>query len=624
MAPNTGASGEGPDRFQLLVDALEEFAIFTLDPSGIVVSWNSGAKRIKGFQANEIIGQHFSTFYTAEDIEAGKPERGLAISNSDGSYRDEGWRVRKDGSTFWANVVISAIRDGGGQLVGFAKVTRDESDRRAVLEAAQRASCEALRANAAKNVFLSRMSHELRTPLNAILGFGQLLEMDDLGAEQRDSVHHIITAGDHLLELIDEVLDIAQMESGELRLSLEPVDATDVMNEAIAMLRPLADQRGIRIVVTAPGQRVYVQADRRRFRQALVNLLANAVKYNRSEGRVTIVSECLPAGRLRMTFTDTGLGIAEGDLTKLFQPFERLSAERSTIEGTGLGLALTRNLMTAMNGEVGAASRLGEGSSFWIELATTVTPPGDRRKKVRPPVDESKQASTEQRTILYVEDNLSNIMLFERLMTHRPYVTLMVAQRGRRALELAIEHRPDLILVDLHLPDISGEQVVLRLRGDPLTATTPIIVLSADAIADKSRQLLSLGATAFMPKPFDIPLLLGMIDDLSTCGQSEPSGVRWPRRTDRDGAAGAPAPTTASGEPGRPGRAAIAEFVHDINNLLGVILTYESLLSDAATDWTSTADLGEIHRATERAMEMAKSLLNDSSWATGMSPPPPA
>lgn len=623
MAPNNGAPEEGPDRFQLLVDAVEEYAIFTLDPSGIVVSWNSGAQRIKGFQANEIIGQHFSTFYTAEDIAAGKPDRELAIANSDGSYRDEGWRVRKDGSTFWANIVISAIRDGDRQLVGFAKVTRDESDRRAVLEAAQRASCEALRANAAKNVFLSRMSHELRTPLNAILGFGQLLEMDDLGAEQRDSVHHIITAGDHLLELIDEVLDIAQMESGELRLSLEPVDAIDVMNEAIAMLRPLADQRGIRIVVTTPDQRVYVQADRQRFRQVLVNLLANAVKYNRSEGQVTIVSECLPAGRLRMTFTDTGLGIAEGDLTKLFQPFERLSAERSTIEGTGLGLALTRNLMTAMRGEVGAASCLGEGSSFWIELATTVTPPGDRRKKVRPPVDESKQASTEQRTVLYVEDNLSNIRLFERLMTHRPYVTLIVAQRGRRALELAIEHRPDLILVDLHLPDISGEQVVLGLRGDPLTATTPIVVLSADATADKSRQLLSLGATAFMPKPFDIPLLLGMIDDLSTRGQSEPSGVRWPRRTDRCGAAGEPAPTTASGEPGCPERAAIAEFAHDINNLLGVILTYETLLSDAATDWTTTADLSEIHRATERAMEMAKSLLNDSSSAT-VSPPSPA
>jgi signal transduction histidine kinase len=303
----------------------------------------------------------------------------LAVATATGQFKGEGWRLRHGGSPFWANVVITALRDTEGELIGFAKVTRDMSDRRDAeqkVAEAYRAEAAALhQADLAKNQFLSRVSHELRTPLNAILGFGQLLQLEGPGAEQVESIDEIMNAGRHLLELINDVLDITQVESGDLDLTLEPIDIAAAVHDVVQLLTPFAAARGI--VVTAPSPHhdgIDVLADRRRLKQVLMNLLFNAIKYNDEGGTVRITFETRPTGQVVLSITDSGPGIDEDKLTLIFAPFERLDAARSNIEGTGLGLALSRRLVEAMGGVIGVESIRDEGSTFWVELPSVTTP----------------------------------------------------------------------------------------------------------------------------------------------------------------------------------------------------------------------------------------------------------
>ena len=283
--------------------------------------------------------------------------------------------------------------------------------------------------------------------------------------------------------------------------------------QTVGMLAPLADQRGITIVVDDSGMDSHVFADHQRFKQVLVNILSNALKYNRTYGNVRIECEVTAEARLLMSVSDTGIGIAERDLDRLFQPFERLSAEQSNIEGTGLGLALTKRLMTEMGGEVGVRSSIGEGSSFWLELPIVAAAfrrrPGDATHGCRQAADLAWR-----KTVLYVEDNLSNVRLLEQILARRPEVKLLVAMQGQIGLDMARMHLPDLILLDLHLPDLSGEDVLRRLRADTRTATTKVVVLSADATNDQPKRLISLGASDYLTKPFDIPGILDLIDRL--------------------------------------------------------------------------------------------------------------
>ena len=364
-----------------------------------------------------------------------------------------------------------------------------------------------------KSEFLSRMSHELRTPLNAILGFGQLLELDTLSAEQRDSVEHITAAGRHLLRLIDEVLDISQVERGELRLVLQPVSLARVVGESLGMLRPLAAARGVRLEAAPASAAAHVRADPGRLQQVVVNLLSNAVKYNRAGGEVQVTWGPASGARARLVVADTGVGIHERDLARLFVPFDRLGAEQTDVQGTGLGLSLTRQLVEAMGGEIGATSRLGVGSSFWVELPLADAPreqPADTGAARAPA--RAVPVAAGPRTVLYVEDNLSNVALVERIVSRRPEVTLSVALRGRQGLDLAWRHRPDLVLLDLHLPDMPGDEVLRQLRADPRTAATPVVVLSADATSGQAERLRADGATAYLTKPFDLPRLLAVLD----------------------------------------------------------------------------------------------------------------
>src|SRR6195256_1547872 len=306
--------------FRLMVESVTDCAIVMLDSDGDVVSWNTGAERIKGYRAEEIVGQHFSRFYPAQDIERGVPRRDLDVVAAKGRFEDEGWRVRKDGSTFWANVVFTAIRDSAGNARGFAKLTRDLTERRQVEETLTRAKGAAEKANLAKSDFLSSMSHELRSPLNAILGFAQLMESDPTSVTpaQKASIAEILRAGWYLLELINEILDLAQIESGKLSLSREPTSVAEVTLECQAMIEPQALKGGIRMTFPVFETPRFVLADRTRLKQVLMNLLSNAAKYNHSGG--TVVLDCVGNGpdRIRISVKDTGAGLSPEKLAQLF------------------------------------------------------------------------------------------------------------------------------------------------------------------------------------------------------------------------------------------------------------------------------------------------------------------
>jgi PAS domain S-box-containing protein len=352
------------ESFQLMVESVTDCAIIMLDQEGRVESWNEGAQRIQGYKAKEIIGQHNSRFFTQEDIAINKPERALQEAAAADRSEDNGWRVRKDGSTFWANVVMTAIRDAAGSLRGYATLERDMTERQRVEFELNKAKATAEAANLAKSEFLSSMSHELRTPLNAILGFAQLMESDDPppSLSQKVSIDQILQAGWYLLALINEVLDLSLIESGRLSLSQEKMSLAEVLSDCQAMMEPLALKRGITMKFPEFDASCYVMADRTRVRQIVVNLLSNAIKYNRPNGTIVVEITMRTLGYVRLSVTDTGLGLTSEKLTQLFQPFNRLGQEDGAEQGTGIGLVVTKRLVEVMKGTIGVAKAPCSGS----------------------------------------------------------------------------------------------------------------------------------------------------------------------------------------------------------------------------------------------------------------------
>jgi signal transduction histidine kinase/ActR/RegA family two-component response regulator len=378
-------------------------------------------------------------------------------------------------------------------------------------------------ANDAKNEFLSRVSHELRTPLNAVLGFGELLSLGDITSEHSEWVTMILKAGRHLLHLLDDVLDISRIEAGHLSLSLEAVPVADVVADALDLVRPLASARSVRLAPTpAMPASQYVLADHQRLRQVLLNLLSNAVKYNRPAGAVTTAVQPVPGGRVRISVTDTGHGISQHALGKLFTPFERLDAARTGIEGTGLGLALSRHLIQTMGGTAGVTSTLGMGSTFWVELPAT-EPVTVALRAVESDAVVTSRAYAGAKTVLYVEDMIENVRLVEQILKRRPSITLISAMLAGVALDLARQHHPDLILLDVHLPDMNGGEVIRRLRAHQATAAIPVVILSADATRRQTDDLLAAGAGAYLTKPIRVRELLQTIDDV--LGEPSPAPV---------------------------------------------------------------------------------------------------
>jgi signal transduction histidine kinase/FixJ family two-component response regulator len=382
-------------------------------------------------------------------------------------------------------------------------------------EQLMKARGEAESANRAKNEFLSRTSHELRTPLNAILGFGQLLELDELPEHQAASVHDILSAGRHLLKLIDEVLDISRIEAGRLAMSMEPVMIGDVADSAMSVMRPIAAERGISLNMEVGSMRAaHVQADRQRLHQVLLNLLSNAIKYNTKNGSVTLVCVEASGGRMHFEVVDTGPGIPDDKIERLFNPFDRLGAEELQIEGTGLGLALSKNLCEAMGGRLEVKSVVGTGSRFWVDLALVDSPAGIEIETL-PLAAEAVTAEAEGEDalcILYIEDNPSNLKLVQRILERWRKVVLLSAIQAALGIELAQRHRPDLVLLDLHLPDRHGSEVLDELRADPDTAHIPIVVVSADATPGEVQRLLDRGADDYVTKPLDVAQFLASVE----------------------------------------------------------------------------------------------------------------
>lgn len=375
------------------------------------------------------------------------------------------------------------------------------------------AKIEADRANRAKSEFLSRMSHELRTPLNAILGFAQVLELDlPPTPEQRESVQYILKGGRHLLELINEVLDISRIEAGRLKLNIEPFSVREALDETISLVRPLAAARAIQIVDTFPAESEFrVCVDQQRLKQVLLNFLSNAVKYNREAGRITVAVEEVGTERLRVAISDTGSGITSEDMERLFRPFERLRADTTGVEGTGIGLAISKGLVEAMGGKVGVSSTLDEGSTFWLELPRDLAQPQATLEEEMPVQSRSEDLSRTF-TVLYIEDDMSNFRLIERILSHRASLRIMNAMQARPGIEYAREHQPDLILLDVNLPDLPGYEVVRRLQEEPRTAQIPLIIISADATQRQIEHFMSAGARAYLTKPLDVQQFLEVVD----------------------------------------------------------------------------------------------------------------
>jgi PAS domain S-box-containing protein len=495
------------ESFRLMVESVSDYAIVMLDPEGLISSWNTGAQRIKGFQADEIVGRHFAIFYPAADVTLGKPQQDLAQAAANGRYEDEGWRMRKDGTVFWANIVFTAIRDQGGNLRGFAKLTRDLTERNKVEAILTTATAVAEKANQAKSDFLSSMSHELRSPLNAILGFAQLME-SDLPAPtpaQGESIIQILNAGWYLLELINEILDLATIESGKLSMSVEPVALSELLLECHAMIEPLALRRGIHMSFPRSDAPYCVNADRTRIKQVLINLLSNAIKYNTPGGTVAV--DCTAnghSGRVRITVTDTGAGLPPEKLAQLFQPFNRLGQEAKGEEGTGIGLVVSKRLVELMDGVIGVDSTIGTGSVFWVELPSTAPLELPSFVESIAPATSAVATPLGLRTLLYVEDNPANLQLVERLIGRRNDLRLLSAMDGNRGVEVARTYLPDVILMDINLPGISGFDAMTILRDDPRTSHIPVVALSANAMPRDIKRGMDAGFFRYLTKPIKV------------------------------------------------------------------------------------------------------------------------
>ncbi|HVF10045.1 MAG TPA: PAS domain S-box protein, partial [Abditibacteriaceae bacterium] len=454
--------------FRSLIENTSD-VISILDVDGTITYESPSVERVLGYRPEELIGKNAFEFLHPDDV-ASTVETFTRVVHNPGPaalavfrfpHRDGSWRTLEG---------LGKALMSGSAVHGVVVNSRDTTERQRAQEALEQAKQEAEAANRAKSEFLSRMSHELRTPMNSILGFAQVLAKKPLPPDQKKSVDHILKGGRHLLGLINEVLEISRIEANRLQLSPEPVRIAHIVQETLNLIQPLAAQRDCEIVDEVTNAcDYYVMADRQRLTQVLLNLLSNGVKYNVPGGRVSLSCEPGEDNRLRINVTDTGPGIAPEKMARLFNPFDRLGAEQSEVEGTGLGLALSRRLAEVMSGSLGVESTVGKGSTFWVELAL-VESPQERLQRTRAEAASTADAHEgHPSTVLYIEDNLANLSLIETILTDRPEITLLSALQGRLGLELAWQHHPDLILLDLHLPDLGGDEVLARLKKNSRT-----------------------------------------------------------------------------------------------------------------------------------------------------------
>ncbi|MCL4242258.1 MAG: PAS domain-containing protein [Dehalococcoidia bacterium] len=485
-----------------------EWGVAVLSSDGLRLERVSpGFARMHRFTVDELAGRPREDIVAPESRE--ELHRMLDVVLERGHHSFECVHLRKDRTTFPALVVGSAVGGTDGSPRYRHISIQDISSLKETQAQLHAARVEAQRANQAKSEFLSRMSHELRTPLNVILGFAQVLQLDELSPGQSESVGHILQAGRHLLALIDDVLDISRIESGKMALSIEPVAMGDAVEDVLKLMQPLADERGVTLTHPSRGCGCHAFADRQRLKQVLLNLVTNAIKYNTRGG--SLVIECADDGaRVHISFIDDGIGFPEDALGRLFVPFDRLGREATEVEGTGLGLSLCKGLVEAMGGTIDARARPGGGSIFTVQLNRADAP------ALTGHVDGGHAAAgrASRGVVLYVEDNLANFKLIEQVLSRRPGISVIPAMQGSLGLQLARDHHPDLVLLDLHLPDMKGDEVLQRLLRDPMTASIPVVIASADATQRQVERLLRMGARAYLTKPIDVPRLLETVDEL--------------------------------------------------------------------------------------------------------------
>lgn len=532
------------DALQNAIFKSANFSSIATDTRGVIQIFNVGAEHMLGYTAAEVMNQ-VTPADLSDPIELVARAQALTqelqteitpgfdalVFKASRGIEDiyELTYIRKDGARLPAVVSVTALRDAGGTIIGYLLIGTDNSARkrldaeRTMLERdlqvknteLEAARSTADKANLAKSEFLSNMSHELRSPLNAILGFAQLMEssVPPPTAIQRSNIEQVLKAGWYLLELINEILDLALIESGRLSMSMEPVSLPEVLLDCRTMIEPLAGRRGIAMHFPSFSAPCFVDADRTRVKQVFVNLLSNAIKYNRRNGAVEVTCRLEGADRIHVTVRDTGEGLSDSQLAQLFQPFNRLGQEDSEEEGTGIGLVVSKRLVELMGGRIGAHSTQGVGSEFWIELhravphALALDDPAVSARLPDPVRDGHKV-----RTLLYVEDNLANMELVAQLIARRPDMRLLRAQDGASGVAMARASLPDVVLMDINLPGISGLQALGLLRDDPLTRHIPVLALSANAMPRDVEKGLQAGFFRYLTKPIKIGEFMEALD----------------------------------------------------------------------------------------------------------------
>jgi len=484
--------------------------LVTISAEGKITDVNEAFVQATGVPRGELLGTEFSGYFT-DPIKA---RDGYERAFSEGFVRDCPLAIRHVGGRI-IDVLYNAsvYTDGGGNVLGVFAAARDVTaqtilnqqlrERNTELE---RSKIAAEAANLAKSDFLSHISHELRTPLNAILGFAQLLEAGTPSptAAQLAKLSEILKAGWYLLNLINEILDLALIESGKSAMSMEPVSLSKILLECQLMFEPQAREASIDLRVVMPDSTWFVRADYTKLKQVITNLLSNAIKYNREQGTVEVSCSATTPGHLRMSVKDSGVGLSEENLAQLFQPFNRLGQEVGVKEGSGIGLAVTKKLVEMMGGAIGVQSTVGVGSEFWIELNRDVTSQRDAVAGLREGFASEREGDARGYTLLYVEDNPANLILVEQIIEGRPHIRMLSAPDGIQGVALAKRQLPDVILMDINLPGISGIEAMLLLREDPATTRIPIIALSANAMQRDVDQGLAAGFVRYLTKPIRI------------------------------------------------------------------------------------------------------------------------
>lgn len=516
--------------FKLLVDSVKDYAIFMLDPSGLVRTWNKGAHRLKQYEDFEIIGKSFSLFYVREDIELGKPEKELRMALEFGTYEDEFWRVRKDGTVFWANVIITAVHDAHNTHIGFAKVTRDLTERK---KAEQKIVDAYEDSSRLKSEFLANMSHEIRTPMNGVVSAATLLAELKASGEQKELIDIIIESGKSLLKIINDILDYSKIEANEMRLVTGPMSLREVI-EGILNTYRTTTRRGhvcLDIVMTVEGTDRRVLGDEAKLHQVFLNLIDNAVKFTEI-GSVTVHvsigttesnadnAHNADSAKVRVDITDTGIGMSEETVDNLFRPFSQGdTSSRKRYKGTGLGLCICKQLVDLMDGSLTVKSRLGFGSVFTVQLHLpfaselspgVVTMKKERVQTVRPKL----KASRPHANILVAEDNLINQTVILRILRRLGYDNADMAADGEECLRKFARKHYDLILMDVQMPLMDGIETTKAIRK--MGSDIPIVAMTANALKGDDEVCITAGMNDYMSKPLDIRLLASKLEEQLT------------------------------------------------------------------------------------------------------------